>query len=43
MCAEIEAMIRRQSGEDLTSRIRDVPVEAEQVLAALRRLLEPRA
>jgi PAS domain S-box-containing protein len=43
MCAEIEAMIRRQSGEDLTSRIQEVPVEAERVLAALRRLLEPGA
>ena len=42
-CAEIETMIRRQSGEDLTSRIQEVPVEAERVLAALRRLLEPGA
>jgi HPt (histidine-containing phosphotransfer) domain-containing protein len=43
MCAEIEAMIRRQSGEDLTSRIQEIPAEAERVLAALRRLLEPGA
>jgi two-component system sensor histidine kinase/response regulator len=43
MCAEIEVMIRRQSGEDLTSRIQEIPVEAERVLAALRGLLEPGA
>jgi len=43
MCAEIEAMIRRQSGEDLTSRILEIPMEAERVRTALRRLLEPQA
>jgi HPt (histidine-containing phosphotransfer) domain-containing protein len=43
MCAEIETMIRRQSGEDLTSRILEIPKEAERVRAALRRLLEPQA
>ncbi|MEY2844378.1 MAG: hypothetical protein RI920_2415, partial [Pseudomonadota bacterium] len=43
MCAEIEAMIRRQSGEDLTSRILEIPMEAERVTTALRRLLEPKA
>jgi len=43
MCAEIEAMIRRQSGEDLTSRILEIPMEAERVRTALRRLLEPKA
>ncbi|MFT3856400.1 MAG: response regulator [Aquabacterium sp.] len=40
MCAEIETMIRRQTGEDLSSRIREVPVEAERVLESLRQLLE---
>jgi PAS domain S-box-containing protein len=39
MCAEIETMIRRQSGEDLTARIQDIPVEVERVLAGLRALL----
>jgi len=40
LCAEIETMIRRQTGEDLSDRIRDIPVEAERVLAGLRFLLE---
>jgi HPt (histidine-containing phosphotransfer) domain-containing protein len=40
MCAEIEAMIRRQTGEDLSSRIREIPIEAELVLDGLRQLLE---
>ena len=41
MCAEIETMIRRQTGDDLTSRIREVPIEADRVLHGLRQLLEP--
>jgi len=40
LCAEIETMIRRQTGEDLSDRIRDIPAEAERVLAGLRLLLE---
>jgi HPt (histidine-containing phosphotransfer) domain-containing protein len=40
MCAEIEAMIRRQTGEDLSSRIREIPLEADKVLEGLRQLLE---
>jgi PAS domain S-box-containing protein len=40
MCAEIEAMIRRQTGEDLSSRIREIPLEADRVLDGLRQLLE---
>jgi CheY-like chemotaxis protein len=40
MCAEIENMIRRQTGEDLSSRIREIPLEAERVLEGLRHLLE---
>ena len=40
LCAEIETMIRRQTGEDLSDRIREIPVEAERVLAGLRLLLE---
>ncbi|MBI5926304.1 MAG: response regulator [Aquabacterium sp.] len=40
MCAEIETMIRRQTGEDLSSRIHEVPIEADRVLHGLRQLLE---
>jgi CheY-like chemotaxis protein len=40
LCAEIETMIRRQSEEDLSERLRAVPVEVEHVLAGLRALLE---
>jgi CheY-like chemotaxis protein len=40
LCAEIETMIRRQSEEDLSERVRAVPVEVEHVLAGLRALLE---
>ncbi len=40
MCAEIETSIRRQTGEDLSSRIREIPTEVEQVLQALQQLLE---
>jgi len=40
LCAEIETMIRRQTGEDLSDRIRDIPAETERVLAGLRLLLE---
>ncbi|MGE5450842.1 MAG: response regulator [Acidobacteriota bacterium] len=42
-CAEVEAMIRRQSGEDLSPRIREIPVEVDRVLAGLRLLLEATA
>ncbi|HET8870479.1 MAG TPA: response regulator [Aquabacterium sp.] len=42
-CAEVESMIRRQSGEDLSPRIRDIPVEVNRVLAGLRLLLESKA
>ncbi len=42
-CAEVETMIRRQSGEDLSPRIRDIPLEVNRVLAGLRLLLEPKA
>ncbi|MBC7700695.1 response regulator [Aquabacterium sp.] len=40
MCAEIEAMIRRSTGEDLTSRISAIRPEVERVTASLRHLLE---
>jgi len=40
LCAEIETMIRRQTGEDLSDRIREIPAETERVLAGLRLLLE---
>ncbi|WP_290867598.1 Hpt domain-containing protein, partial [Aquabacterium sp.] len=40
MCAEIENMIRRQTGEDLSSRIREIPQEAHRVLECLSALLE---
>ena len=43
MCADIENIIRRQTGEDLTSRIKEVPVEAERVQAGLRQVLEAQA
>ncbi|MDO9234908.1 MAG: response regulator [Aquabacterium sp.] len=39
LCAEIENMIRRQTGEDLSSRIREIPMEADRVLVGLRQLL----
>jgi len=39
-CAEIEHMIRRQTGEDLNPRIREIPLETERVLRSLRALLE---
>ena len=41
LCAEIETMIRRQSEDDLSERLRAVPVEVNHVLAGLRALLEP--
>ncbi|WP_375213939.1 response regulator [Aquabacterium sp.] len=40
LCAEIETMIRRQTGEDLSPRIQEIPREAQRVLAGLRLLLE---
>lgn len=40
LCAEIETMIRRQTGEDLSSRLHDLPREVERVLLGLRTLLE---
>ena len=40
LCAEIETMIRRQSEEDMSERLRAVPVEVEHVLVGLRALLE---
>jgi CheY-like chemotaxis protein len=40
MCAEIEAMIRRPTGEDLTTRISAIRPEVERVTASLRLLLE---
>ena len=43
MCAEIESIIRRQTGEDLSSRIRDIPLEAERVQAGLQHVLETQA
>nr|WP_315197612.1 response regulator [uncultured Aquabacterium sp.] len=43
LCAEIETMIRRQTGEDLSSRIHDIPLEVDRVLEGLRALLEKRA
>ncbi|MDE2432963.1 MAG: response regulator [Burkholderiales bacterium] len=42
-CAEVESMIRRQSGEDLSPRIQEIPVEVNRVLAGLRLLLEAQA
>ena len=42
-CAEVETMIRRQSGEDLSPRLRDIPPEITRVLAGLRLLLESKA
>ena len=43
MCADIESIIRRQTGEDLSSRIRDIPLEAERVQAGLQHVLETQA
>jgi HPt (histidine-containing phosphotransfer) domain-containing protein len=40
MCADLESIIRRQTGEDLSSRIRDIPLEAERVQAGLQHVLE---
>ena len=40
MCAEIETMIRRQTGDDLSSRLQEIPKEVERVLTGLRLLLE---
>jgi CheY-like chemotaxis protein len=40
MCAEIESMIRRPTGEDLTTRINAIRPEVERVTASLRLLLE---
>ena len=40
LCAEIETMIRRQTGENLTTRLRELPLEVERVLEGLRVLLE---
>ncbi|MDE2077042.1 MAG: response regulator [Burkholderiales bacterium] len=42
-CAEVESMIRRQSGEDLSPRIQEIPAEVNRVLAGLRLLLEAQA
>ena len=43
MCAEIETMIRRQeTAHDLSTRVSEVPKEAQRVLAGLRTLLETR-
>ncbi|MFN3887673.1 MAG: response regulator, partial [Aquabacterium sp.] len=39
-CAEIEHMIRRQTGEDLNARLREIPLETQRVLRSLRALLE---
>jgi PAS domain S-box-containing protein len=43
MCADIESIIRRQTGEDLSSRIQDIPLEAERVQAGLQHVLETQA
>ena len=43
MCADLESIIRRQTGEDLSSRIRDIPLEAERVQAGLQHVLETQA
>ena len=40
LCAEIETMIRRQTGENLSTRLRELPLEVERVLEGLRVLLE---
>ncbi len=40
LCAEIETMIRRQTSEHLSDRIREVPAETQRVLVGLRLLLE---
>ncbi len=40
LCAEIEAMIRRQTGEDLSQHVHDVVAETDRVLVGLRLLLE---
>ncbi|WP_159098935.1 response regulator [Aquabacterium olei] len=40
LCAEIEHMIRRQTGEDLNPRIREIPAETERALRGLRALME---
>ncbi len=40
ICAEIEASIRHQTGEDLSSSIQEIPAEVEKVLCALDQLLE---
>ena len=40
LCAEIETMIRRQTGDDLSTRLQEVPKEVERVLTGLRLLLE---
>lgn len=42
MCAEIETMIRRQTGEDLSTHLSDIPQEVDRVLVGLRCLLEQR-
>ena len=40
MCAEIEVMIRRQTGEDLSTNINAIRPEVERTIASLRLLLE---
>ena len=40
LCAEIESMIRRQTGEDLNPRIREIPAETQRALRGLRALME---
>lgn len=43
MCAEIEAMIRRQSGEDLSQQVSAIRPEVERTVSSLRSLLEAQA
>lgn len=43
LCAEVESMIRRQSGEDLTPRLTEIPPEIQRVVAGLRLMLESHA
>ncbi|MFZ4552291.1 MAG: response regulator [Aquabacterium sp.] len=42
LCAEIEGIIRQKTGEDLSSRIRMIPEQADLALEGLRLLLEVR-
>ncbi|WP_374317800.1 response regulator [Aquabacterium sp.] len=43
MCAEIEAMIRRQTGEDLSQQVSAIRPEVERTVSSLRSLLEAQA